>query len=75
MNAGNEKNRKKYPLLPYLIGMFVVVIPLVLLSYFAQQRNDKQLNSFSQEHSYKIEDLNSRIDQLELRIEILESKN
>ena len=32
MNAGNEKNRKKYPLLPYLIGMFVVVITLVLLT-------------------------------------------
>ncbi len=59
MSGGNSENRKKYPIMPYLVGMFVVVVALVLISYFAQQRNNQQLSNFSQEHSYKIEDINA----------------
>ena len=47
----NKENQKKYPLLPYIIAMFIVVVAIVLVSYFAQQRSsDKQISEFSQQH-------------------------
>ncbi|MGI5986269.1 MAG: hypothetical protein GXY01_03220 [Clostridiales bacterium] len=40
-----ERNevKKAYPVLPYLIGLFVMVVTLVLLSYFVQLRNKQEL--------------------------------
>ena len=38
----NKENQRKYPLLPYIIAMFAVVVAIVLISYFAQQRSDSQ---------------------------------
>lgn len=36
--------KKPYPLLPYLIGLFVMVVALVVLSYLMQLRNKQELN-------------------------------
>lgn len=43
-----ENNRKKtsYPLMPYLIGLFITVVVLVVLSYLVQLRNNQELNLF-----------------------------
>ena len=40
-----ERNevKKAYPVPPYLIGLFVMVVTLVLLSYFVQLRNKQEL--------------------------------
>jgi|GEM_PF-2133062 len=45
--AGKKGGKQKYPLLPYLIGLFVTVVLLVLLSYLAEQRNNRELNEYS----------------------------
>ena len=37
------KQKKPYPLLPYLIGLFVMVVALVVLSYLMQLRNKQEL--------------------------------
>jgi hypothetical protein len=39
--AENKKTKKKYPLMPYLIGLLITVIALVLISYMAELRNTK----------------------------------
>ena len=36
--------KQPYPLLPYLIGLFVMVVALVVLSYLMQLRNKQELN-------------------------------
>ena len=48
----NRSKNKAYPLMPYLIGLFVTVIVLVLLSYLVQLRNRGELctNQFSQSY-------------------------
>ena len=38
-----KKKKKQYPLLPYLIGLFVMVVVLVMLSYLMQLRNRQEL--------------------------------
>jgi len=40
----SEGTKKPYPLLPYLIGLFVMVVALVVLSYLMQLRNKQELN-------------------------------
>lgn len=42
----NKRTGKAYPLMPYLIGLFVTVIVLVLLSYLVQLRNRDELCSY-----------------------------
>lgn len=37
----NNTHKKKYPLIPYLIGLLVTVVVLVLISYMAELRNTK----------------------------------
>ena len=39
----NNGQKKPYPLLPYLIGLFVMVVVLVVLSYLMQLRNKQEL--------------------------------
>lgn len=46
MKKADKKGKQRYPLLPYLIGLFVTVVLLVLLSYLAEQRNNKELNEY-----------------------------
>lgn len=41
----NKENQRKYPLLPYIIAMFFVVVAIILISYFAQQRSNNQIMS------------------------------
>jgi hypothetical protein len=38
-----KRTRRAYPVLPYLIGLFVTVVALVLLSYLVQLRNRQEL--------------------------------
>ena len=38
-----KRTKKQYPLLPYLIGLFVMVVVLVVLSYLMQLRNRQEL--------------------------------
>ncbi len=38
----DKKNKQKYPLMTYLAILLVVVISIVILSYFVQQRNREQ---------------------------------
>lgn len=45
--AENKEKKKAYPLMPYLIGLFVTVVVLVLLSYLVQLRNKEELNLYS----------------------------
>lgn len=53
----NKENQKKYPLLPYIITMFLVVIAIVLVSYFAQLRNNnEQLRAASRSYSLQVGD-------------------
>jgi len=39
--AENKGAKKKYPIMPYLIGLLITVIVLVLISYMAELRNTK----------------------------------
>ncbi|MGI5979090.1 MAG: hypothetical protein ACOX66_06265 [Oscillospiraceae bacterium] len=41
--APEDHAKKPYPLLPYLIGLFVMVVVLVVLSYLMQLRNRQEL--------------------------------
>lgn len=44
MKKANETEKKKgYPIMPYLIGLFITVIALVVLSYLMQMRNKQEL--------------------------------
>lgn len=43
----NKERKKAYPLLPYLIGLFVTVIVLVLLSYLVELRNNQELDFYA----------------------------
>lgn len=61
-----KRTRKVYPILPYLIGLFVTVVALVLLSYLVQLRNRQELRqadapqgnvTLSVEHAEKYENL------------------
>ena len=45
--------RKAYPVLPYLIGLFVTVIALVLLSYLVQLRNRQELMQVDESQEVK----------------------
>ena len=72
----SDNEKKKYPVQPYIIGLLVAVVAIVLLSYFVQKRNNNlQMNEFGQLHTTQIEEINQRIDALETRIAILEQEN
>ena len=72
--SNNEK--KKYPVMPYIIGLLVAVIALVMLSYFVQRRNSNmQMDEYGELHSTQIEEINQRIDALETRITDLENES
>lgn len=45
--AENKEKKKKYPVLPYLIGLFITVVVLVVLSYLVELRNNQELNFFT----------------------------
>ncbi|NLW64950.1 MAG: hypothetical protein GXY26_01775, partial [Clostridiales bacterium] len=62
-------------LLPYIIAMFLVVIAIVLVSYFAQARNNnEQISEYNHQHRIRYDDYESRLDELEDRIEALEKQ-
>lgn len=42
----NKETKKGYPIMPYIIGLFVTVIVLVLLSYLVQLRNRNELCAY-----------------------------
>lgn len=44
--AENKRAKRAYPLMPYLVGLFITVVALVLLSYLVQLRNKQELNDF-----------------------------
>ena len=41
--AENIEKKKVYPLLPYLVGLFITVVFLVVLSYLVELRNNQEL--------------------------------
>lgn len=41
--AENTEKKKVYPLLPYLVGLFITVVFLVVLSYLVELRNNQEL--------------------------------
>lgn len=43
----NKGKKAVYPLMPYLIGLFVTVVVLVVLSYLVQLRNKQELNLYT----------------------------
>ena len=45
--AENKEKKKAYPLMPYLIGLFVTVVVLVVLSYLVQLRNNQELSGYT----------------------------
>jgi hypothetical protein len=47
--AENKGTKKKYPIMPYIIGLLITVVLLVLISYMAELRNTKgELLNFSE---------------------------
>lgn len=44
----DKETKKGYPVMPYLVGLFITVIILVLLSYLVQLRNRNELNTFNE---------------------------
>ena len=58
MKQAEKKEKKKiYPVLPYLIGLFITVVVLVVLSYLVELRNNQELNFYTPQ-SYIIESEN-----------------
>ena len=51
----NKSTKRAYPLLPYLIGLFVTVVVLVLFSYLVQLRNKQELQLFETASSHFVE--------------------
>lgn len=45
--AENKEKKKAYPLMPYLIGLFITVVVLVVLSYLVQQRNNREQSVYT----------------------------
>lgn len=45
--AEDKEKRKAYPLMPYLIGLFITVVVLVVLSYLVQQRNNREQSVYT----------------------------
>ncbi len=74
MNKPNREQAKKYPIIPYLVVMLIAVVAIVLLSYFAQQRNNSlKLNQYNEEHIYQFKDIDTRLEELETRVSKIES--
>ena len=46
--------KQPYPLLPYLIGLFVMVVALVVLSYLMQLRNKQELDIPASPSAYTV---------------------
>lgn len=58
MKRAEDKEKKKpYPLMPYLIGLFITVVVLVVLSYLVQQRNNREQSVYTPQ-SYITESIN-----------------
>lgn len=48
MKRAEDKEKKKaYPLMPYLIGLFITVVVLVVLSYLVQLRNTREQSVYT----------------------------
>ena len=45
------ETKKGYPIMPYLIGLFITVIALVVLSYLMQMRNKQELIDYNNQGS------------------------
>lgn len=67
------QRRKRYPLLPYLLGLLVTVILIILLSYFSRQ-NSEALMKMDAEHNDNIEVISDRLDSIEGRLKLLEEQ-
>jgi hypothetical protein len=48
----NKSTKKPYPIMPYLVGLFVTVIVLVLLSYLVGLRNRDELHTYEAPQNY-----------------------
>ncbi len=48
----NRSTKKPYPIMPYLVGLFITVIVLVLLSYLVELRNRDELRTYEAPQSY-----------------------
>lgn len=58
MKRAEDKDKKKaYPLMPYLIGLFITVVVLVVLSYLVQLRNTREQNVYTSQ-SFITESIN-----------------
>ncbi len=57
--AENTEKKKVYPLLPYLVGLFITVVFLVVLSYLVELRNNQEL--FRTPQSFITESVNIEI--------------
>lgn len=57
--AENIEKKKVYPLLPYLVGLFITVVFLVVLSYLVELRNNQEL--FRTPQSFITESVNIEI--------------
>lgn len=70
-----EAKKPKYSIVTYLVILFAVVIALVLLSYFVQQRrDDSEMLSFRTEHLTRMDRLEEQVSAQEERIKALEEK-
>lgn len=47
-----EGTKKSYPLRPYLVGLFVMVVALVVLSYLMKLRNKQELTTPTSPSAY-----------------------
>ncbi len=55
--AENSEKKKTYPLMPYLIGLFITVVVLVVLSYLVHLRNNPEI-SYNNPENYIAESIN-----------------
>ncbi|MEA4895312.1 MAG: hypothetical protein VB064_08615 [Oscillospiraceae bacterium] len=51
--------KKAYPVIPYLVGLFITVIVLVLLSYLVGLRNKNELLTYETPQSFITEYVNT----------------
>jgi hypothetical protein len=67
----NRGKTPKYSLKTYLIAMLAVVLAVVVLSYFVQQRHsDRQIYSFSETHGDRAELMEGCLDALKADLEL-----
>jgi hypothetical protein len=54
----SRATKRAYPVMPYLIGLFVTVIVLVLLSYLVGLRNKDELHTYETPQNHLTEYVN-----------------